>query len=412
MDRPPRPRVNASTPAADPAQLVLAVCGAPLLAEAVIALGNLPGPVALVLRLVGLGISLLLVVRLVVHPLITAAAAARLERDHADAELRAERSEQDFRRRFDLALTDAETEADALRIGLRAVAELEPDSDVAVLLSLPDEPRVGWRVDLRAGHLEPASPVAGTPSCRALQSGVAVSAGSSHSLDACAHSGAEDVECSTTCLPLRLGDRSMGVVCLTQAPGENPDARSMARIEWAVERIGMSLQEIRKRRGPSRTGRNDPVTGLPGTSMLHHHMRDLVRSLVPFCTVVVDIDGVHEMDPSRTDEALQLLAVTLSDTLRPHDMVCRLDDAGFGVVLGHCTGDQALSALDRVRESLVLAESVDGLDPFTFSAGVVESHRASSLDELVDLSIGACMAARSAGGNRAVLADPKRAGRG
>jgi hypothetical protein len=224
---------------------VLAVCGAPLLAEAVIALGNLPGPAALGLRLVGLGISLLLVVRLVVHPLIAAAAAARLERDHADAELRAERSEQDFRRRFDLALTDAETEADALRIGLRAVAELEPDSDVAVLLSLPDEPRVGWRVDLRAGHLEPASPVPGTPSCRALQSGVAVSAGSSNSLDACAHAGAEDVECSTTCLPLRLGDRSMGVVCLTQAPGENPDARSMARIEWAVERIGMSLLEIR-----------------------------------------------------------------------------------------------------------------------------------------------------------------------
>ena len=38
--------------------------------------------------------------------------------------------------------------------------------------------------------------------------------------------------------------------------------------------------------------------------LVHHHMRDLVRSLVPFCTVVVDIDGVHEMDPSRTDEAL------------------------------------------------------------------------------------------------------------
>jgi hypothetical protein len=389
--------------------LLLAICAGPLLAEAVIAVTGLSGVGALVVRLIGLAISLTLTIRLVVHPLVAAASAARLERDSVENELRSERAEEEFRRRFDLALADAETESDALRIGLRAVAEIEPESEVAVLLALPDEPRIGWHIELRDGQLMPATPVVDAPSCRALQSGGTVTAASSHSLDACAHAGGDDIECCTTCMSLRLGERSLGVVCLTGAPGENPTPRSLTRIEWVVERIGLTVNEIRKRRGPSRTGRPDPLTGLPGTSVMHHHMRDLMRSLVPFCTVVVDIDGVAEFeDDQRTATALRLLATTLSDTLRPLDVVCRLDGAGFGVVLGHCNGDQALSALDRVRESLVLAESAEGVDPFSFSAGVVESHRATSLDELVDLAIGACMTARTAGGNRAIMADTRR----
>ena len=60
---------------------------------------------------------------------------------------------------------------------------------------------------------------------------------------------------------------------------------------------------------------------------------------------------------------------------------------------------------ERARESLVLllTEEQD-LPPLTFSAGVVESQRATSLDQLVELAEGACTVATSAGGNRVTVA--------
>lgn len=400
---------RASLAGADPVRVIASVVAAPLLAEAVIAIGDLEGGVALVIRLAGIVAAAAAVISLVVRPLLAAVAQARIVATDIEEQLLDERADRDFRDRFDRAITTCDTEPSALRIGLRAVTELLPDHEVALLLVAPDQPRVAWSVRMSDGSMRPAEPVPGTPGCVALSSGATASSNTSGAVGACAHLADTDVEVSSVCIPFRLGDRLLGTVCVTSAPGELPDARALSSVEWVVERTGARVAERRRLRGPSTPGPEDPVTGLPTEVALRSHLRDLVRAHTPFCMAVVRMDGEEDYraeHPGDHDEALRLLADAVVSTLRPDDVVCRLDGSRFAAVLQSCTARQASAAMERVREALVLSLTLEQVEHFTCSVGIVESHRATSLDETVNLADAASEAANLQGGNRVAVAQP------
>lgn len=400
---------RASLRGADPLRVIACVVGPPILAEAVVAAGGLTGSVALLIRLTGITSAAAAVMSLVVRPLLAAVAQARIAATDIEAQLLAERAERDFRERFDRAIATSEAEPASLRTGLRAVMELLPEYDVALLLSAPEEPRIGWSVRMVDGALQPAEPMPGLPGCIALSSGTTAVTTTSHALDACPHLGDPAMEVSAACVPFRLADRTLGAVCITGPPGEAPDAHTMATVEWIVDRTGARVAEQRRLKGPSTPGPSDPVTELPTEIALKSHLRDLVRALTPFCVAVVHVDGADEYRGEYGDDefhdALRLLADTLVTTLRPDDVVCRLDGPRFAAVLQQCTADEASAAMERVREMLVLNLTMEGAPYFTCSAGIVESHRATSLDETVSLADAACEAAHLQGGNRVTVAD-------
>jgi diguanylate cyclase len=231
----------------------------------------------------------------------------------------------------------------------------------------------------------------------------------SSSLDACDHIEDPEMAVSALCIPLRLDDRVLGVVSIVGAPGESPDDHTVRLIEWLVERTGVRVSEQRRLHGRSVMVREDVVTGLPGAQTLNRNLRETIRSLVPFCLAIVDVDdyeGLLHLHPGEeTDDALRMLAETLRLTLRPDDIVCRIDGGQFGVLLANCTGNQASLALERVREALVLALSVEGGVPFTFSAGVVESHRGTSIEDLLERAALAAGEAHRGGGNRVAVSE-------
>jgi diguanylate cyclase (GGDEF)-like protein len=398
---------------AEPVRVIACVAAPPLVAEAVVAAAGLDGVVALLVRLAGIAFAAAAVMSLVVRPLLSSVAASRIAAADAESDLATERASRAFRDRFDQAIATTDAEPAALRTGLRAVMELVPDHEVTLLLSAPDEPRIGWSVRLVDGALQPAQPMPGLPGCRALATGAATVAETSHAHDACAHLVDPTVEISAVCLPFRLTERPLGVVCITGAPGEVPDAETLAAATWVVDRTAARVAEQRRLRGPSTPGPEDPVTALPTDVALRSHLRDMVRSLTPFCVAVVTVDGAEgyrsEYGDEEYDDALRLVADTLVTTLRPDDVVCRLEGARFAAVLSQCNGDQAAAAMERARESLVLALAMEGAPHFTCSAGIVESHRAGSLDELVTLADAACEAAHLRGGNRVSLSDPQPA---
>ena len=397
-----------SLTAADPGRVAATVVVPPLLAEALIAVGNLTGGGALAVRLTGIAAAAAAVLSMVVRPLLGAVAQARITAADVEELLLDERANRDFRERFDRAVAGAEAEPVALRTGMRAVTELLADHDVTLLLTAPDQPRVAWSVRLANGALLPAEPVAGLPGCVALSSGTTTSTASSQALGACPHLGDQGAEVSAVCIPLRLGDRTLGTVCITGAPGEGPTGDRLRTVEWVVERTGARVAEQRRQRGPSTPGPQDPVTGLPTDVALRSHLRELVRALTPFCMAVVRIDGDEEYRAAHAvdhDDALRLLADTLVTTLRPDDVVCRLDGSRFGAVLQACNAQQATAAMERVREALVLTLTFEGVEHFTCSAGIVESQRATSLEQTVNLADAACVAANLQGGNRVAVAD-------
>lgn len=402
-----QPRATSRVPAAETPRVIAAVGGPPLAAELAVAAINLGGAAAATARIAGWAVATALVMTTAIRPLLSELVTARMASDDSAAELEQVRAEQDFRDRVERALCQTATEPAAVRAALRATQELCPDAEVRLLLAVPDEPRVGWTVRLSEGELQPARPIPGTPGCAAL-AGNTVVANDSSALDACEHLEDPEMAVSASCIPLRLGDRVLGVVSTVQAPGEGPDDHALEMLEWLVDRAASRIAELRRLQGRRSAFREEAVTGLPGPDALDSHLRESFRSLVPFCVALVDIDDFdgleHLWSAEHTDDALRAVAESLRLTLRPDDVVCRIDRGHFAVLLGNCGAVQASLALERVRESLALSLSVAGSTPFTFSAGIVESHRATSIEDLLEQARSATRLARGNGGNRVALA--------
>ncbi len=365
---------------------------------------GLPGAVTIALVAAGSLVAGVITTFGVIRPLTEMTVTAVIDRSDVEQTLADERSVQHFRDRLDRALRSSQSEPATIGICLRAVNEILPESQVSLLLNLPNEPVIGWRVSLVEGRLKPAVPVPNAPTCVGLGTLSTAVSSSSTTLDACGHLSNEGHDVSSVCIPLSLGERTLGAVSATSAPGEVPPLELIERVEWVIERAAVRVAEQRLQRGPSVAGRPDPLTGLPGPSALRHQLRDLVRTLSPFCVAIVSIDSFDEIryrsGEDAADQSLGLVADALCSTVRPDDLVCRIDGPRFAVVFADCTARQATAAMERFRESLALMLAAEGQRPFTCSAGLVESHRATSLESLIELSVDACAEAEAAGGNR------------
>ncbi|MGB3410782.1 MAG: GGDEF domain-containing protein [Microthrixaceae bacterium] len=392
------PRLPAAVPT------TIASVALPIVVALVAVLLGLPGAVTIALVAAGSIVAGAITMFWIVRPLTEMTVSAVIDRSDVEQALTDERSAQHFRDRLDRALRSSQSEPATIGICLRAVKEILPESDISLLLNLPNEPIIGWRVSLVEGRLKPAVPVSNGPTCVGLGTLSTAVSSSSTTLDACGHLSNEGHDVSSVCIPLSLGERTLGAVSATSAPGEVPPLDVIERVEWVIERSAVRVAEQRLQRGPSVAGRPDPVTGLPGPSALRHQLRDLVRTLSPFCVAIISIDSFDEIryrsGEDAADQTLGLVADALCSTVRPDDLVCRIDGPRFAVVFADCTARQAIAAMERFRESLALMLAAESQTPFTCSAGLVESHRATSIESLIELSVEACAEAEAAGGNR------------
>jgi len=413
------------------------VAGAPLVAVALALLAGAGSVGVAVAAAAGAALGVPITVRTVLAPMAHRVVDAHLAGADARADLDALRRAVMIRDRFDDAVAAEGAEAAVLHLLVSAALEVTPDADVSLLLSLPDEPRVAWSVRSAGDRLLPAEPVPERPSCVALATGRTAVAPSSTEMGACGHlresadgvhdlddgldpgedgvgSASEELwweptEVAALCLPLVIGERNLGVLCVTTAPGELPDRDRQATLEHVVHVGSARLESLRQRRGPSTPGPTDPVTGLPTEVALRARAGELTRSHQPWCLAVLRVDGADEFrnlhGPHTWDDAMRLIADTTSTTLRPDDVVVRLDGERVAAVLSGCSTAQAAAALERARESLVLAHTMAGIEHFTCSVGLVDGTRTTSIDDGIRLADAAGHAALLQGGNRVVVAD-------
>jgi len=413
------------------------VAGAPLVAVALALLAGAGSVGVAVAAAAGVALGVPITVRTVLAPMAHRVVDAHLAGADARADLDALRRAVMIRDRFDDAVAAEGAEAAVLHLLVSAALEVTPDADVSLLLSLPDEPRVAWSVRSAGDRLLPAEPVPERPSCVALATGRTAVAPSSTEMGACGHlresadgvhdlddgldpgedgvgSASEELwweptEVAALCLPLVIGERNLGVLCVTTAPGELPDRDRQATLEHVVHVGSARLESLRRRRGPSTPGPTDPVTGLPTEVALRARAGELTRSHQPWCLAVLRVDGADEFrnlhGPHTWDDAMRLIADTTSTTLRPDDVVVRLDGERVAAVLSGCSTAQAAAALERARESLVLAHTMAGIEHFTCSVGLVDGTRTTSIDDGIRLADAAGHAALLQGGNRVVVAD-------
>lgn len=343
------------------------------------------------------------------RPLLQQLHAERRGRALLDVELERARSRRHFIEQLDSAIDMADTEDEALDIVGRALTMLLPDRDNAVLLAPPGEPRVTWSIPV--GELGLDEPVSlGEPlRCSALSAGRTVSTESSAVLDACPHLVEHGWEVSSMCVPIRIGEQHLGVAHSAGPAGDVPDDEARRLLELVARRVGTRIAALRAGRKRTDHVAVDPLTRLPNHTAVQRRLRELMSDVAPFSIAVCDVDGFARYNDAngteRGDEALRLYADVMGATLRPGDLVARFAGDRFLCVFPNCSSANAASAMERVRESLVLELAMHEIDPFTTSVGVADSTDGSTVEDLIEVADIALAVAKNGGGNRVVLND-------
>jgi diguanylate cyclase (GGDEF)-like protein len=160
----------------------------------------------------------------------------------------------------------------------------------------------------------------------------------------------------------------------------------------------------------------DSLTGLYNHAttkqLLETELARARRFDAPVTFSILDIDHFKSINDSYGhrigDAVIKTLAGILTHRLRKSDIIGRLGDKTFGVVLPNTSGEQALSVIDVIRRAFEeIANSIVGaLAPITLSSGLADfpAHKTTfELSEAVELAL---KDAKNSGRNNTRIAPP------
>jgi diguanylate cyclase (GGDEF)-like protein len=128
-------------------------------------------------------------------------------------------------------------------------------------------------------------------------------------------------------------------------------------------------------RAPSRT---DPLTGIGNRAAFDEHLKNchvlLARYGKPFVLAFLDVDRFAAINEAQGreagDRALRRLAITMQDAVRETDLVARLGDDQFAILMPGARVASVRRAFEQLRTTLGVDAAIGGW-PISFSVGVV-----------------------------------------
>lgn len=201
-----------------------------------------------------------------------------------------------------------------------------------------------------------------------------------------------------------LGDRIQGF----QAGATDYLAKPFAPAEL-LARVSAILERTRLFKN---LALRDGLTGAFNHRYLQERLTEEInrykRTHKPFCIAMLDLDHFKAVNDryghQSGDRVLQGFVALLKQQLRDMDVVARYGGEEFVIIMLESTPEDALRALERVRETVASRELVPGIR-VTFSGGVSMAPRDGlDKDALVALADKRLYEAKSAGRNRIVPA--------
>ncbi len=162
------------------------------------------------------------------------------------------------------------------------------------------------------------------------------------------------------------------------------------RASRALMHDGLLLRQ--RPRSPSKL---DDLTGVHNRdvfeSMLRRQMMRCVMSNKPLTLMIVGIDGilrfVREFGVDAGNQAVSVVAKILQNDLRPTDIIGRMSESQFGVILTECNAEAAHMVGKRVcgeiAESVVEMPDASILPPITVSVGIAEASDSETSESLI-----------------------------
>lgn len=133
------------------------------------------------------------------------------------------------------------------------------------------------------------------------------------------------------------------------------------------------------------------------------------RQRLPLSLVLVELDNLQDirdrLGHAAGEEALAHLGVLLEASLRPTDVVDRIDGLAYGVLLTGTNLEQALAAIARLQQDVANVPFVAGhvQTVLTFTAGAVQWRHDEALGDLLTRASRALGLARRGGPGKVVV---------
>lgn len=221
------------------------------------------------------------------------------------------------------------------------------------------------------------------------------------------------------CLPLMVQGEMLGVLCLianATPTGEHPPGLKQLAVTVG-ETIKLSLSNLKLRDELRSQAIHDPLTGLFNRryldEILPHDLHQVQRRKSPLCVVMLDLDGLKQLNDSfghgAGDSVLREFGRALHEHLRKSDISCRYGGDEFVLVLPDSTVADTQQRVEQIRifiKGLQIHYGEQVLEPITFSAGIAQTpEHGTTTGELLRAADRAMYAAKQVGGNCIVVCE-------
>jgi diguanylate cyclase (GGDEF)-like protein len=173
---------------------------------------------------------------------------------------------------------------------------------------------------------------------------------------------------------LRLAD-----VTVTRSEGRWIYAQERGWLRRYADLVAPTLYQSLHSAELRRAALTDELTGVANRRALDHELDRLFPSDGPLCLLLLDIDGLKQVNDtlgySQGDHLITTLAQALTGTLKRHHVVARLGGDEFVVILPGTTTKQARKWAKRIRRAFARQPLQTGVAKLTggVSIGVVQA---------------------------------------